>query len=68
LIDGVIDAGYALTASGSQVPYGVFSQTTMHYKAASTTTIYFNIAVSLVGSGTISVVTSGCFLKAMRMA
>ena len=66
--DGVV-SGDCCTSVGSQVPYGVQSQTTMYYKALSTTTIYFNIVISISGGGgTISTVYGSNYLKAMRIA
>jgi len=58
----------AIVSLGSQAPYGNQSQTTMYYKALSNTTIYFNFAVTTVGTSTISVILSSCFLKAIRTA
>ena len=67
LYDGTLNSDF-MVSLGSQVPYGNQSQTTMYYKALSNTTIYFNFAVTTVGTSTISVILSSCFLKAIRTA
>jgi hypothetical protein len=64
LYDASLNSDF-MVSLGSQVPYGHQSQTTMYYKALSNTTIYFNFAISTAG-GTISILLSGCFLKAIR--
>ena len=66
LVDGAVN-GDNMTSTGSQMPYGSQTQTTWYYKAVSTTTIYFNISISF-SSGSISIVQSGCYLKAIRIS